>query len=69
MPAKTPRAIVTKLHRETEKALADPVVRERLAKVGQDPLWMRTEQFEKYFRDDVRNTAILMKDAGLMALY
>ena len=37
---------------------------ERLAKAGQDPLPMTTEQFEKYFRDDVRNTAALMREAG-----
>jgi len=41
-----------------------PSVRESLAKAGQDPLPMTTEQFEKYFRDDVRNTATLMKQAG-----
>jgi len=65
VPAKTPPAIVAKLHQETEKALAEPSVRERLAKTGQDPLPMTTEQFEKYFRDDVRNTAALMKEAGV----
>jgi hypothetical protein len=40
-----------------------------LAKVGQEPLSMTTEQFEKYFRDDVRNTALLMQKAGLQAFY
>jgi tripartite-type tricarboxylate transporter receptor subunit TctC len=69
VPAKTPRAIVIRLHRETEKALAVPSVRDQLAKVGQEPLSMTTERFEKYFRDDVRNTATLMKKAGLEALY
>jgi tripartite-type tricarboxylate transporter receptor subunit TctC len=69
VPAKTPRVIVTKLHRETEKALAVPSVREQLAKVGQEPLSMTTEQFEKYFRDDVKNTALLMQKAGLQAFY
>ena len=65
VPAKTPRTIVAKLHQETQKALAVPSVRERLAKAGQDPLSMTTEQFEKYFRDDVRNTAMLMKQTGV----
>jgi tripartite-type tricarboxylate transporter receptor subunit TctC len=67
VPAKTPRDVVARLHEETQKALAVPSVRERLAKVGEDPLPMTTEQFEKYFRDDVRNTATLMKQAGVQA--
>jgi tripartite-type tricarboxylate transporter receptor subunit TctC len=65
VPAKTPHGIVARLYQETQKALAVPSVRERLAKAGQDPLPMTTEQFEKYFRDDVRDTATLMKQAGV----
>src|SRR5262245_13961475 len=65
VPAKSPRTIVATLHQETQKALAVPSVRERLAKAGQEPLSMTTEQFEEYFRDDVRNTAMLMKLAGV----
>src|SRR5262245_28896088 len=65
VPARTPRTIVAKLHQETQKALGVPSVRDRLAKAGQEPLSMTTEQFEKYFRDDVRDTAILMKEAGV----
>src|SRR6195256_1626092 len=64
VPGKTPPGIVAKLYQETQKALAVPSVRESLAKAGQDPLPMTTEQFEKYFCDDVRNTATLMKQAG-----
>jgi len=65
VPAKTPPGIVARLYRETEKALALPSVRERLAATGQDPLAMTTEQFEKYFREDVRSTAALMREAGV----
>ena len=67
VPAKTPRGIVAKLYQETEKALAVPSIRERLARAGLDPLPMTTEQFEKYFRDDVRNTAALMREAGVQS--
>jgi len=65
VPARTPHTIVAKLHQETQKALVVPSVRERLAKAGLEPLSMTTEQFEKYFREDVRSTAILMKEAGV----
>ena len=65
VPVKTPRDIVGKLYQETRNALAEPAVQERLAKVGQDPLPMTTAEFEKYFRDDVRETAKLMQAAGV----
>jgi tripartite-type tricarboxylate transporter receptor subunit TctC len=65
VPAKTPREIVGKLYQETEKALAVPSVRERLAKVGQDPAPMTPEEFDKFFRDDVLSTAKLMREVGV----
>ena len=36
-PAKTPRAIVDKLHDATERALQDPALQEKLAKLGVEP--------------------------------
>ncbi|MEA2938337.1 MAG: hypothetical protein QOC56_1841 [Alphaproteobacteria bacterium] len=65
VPVKTPKEIVNRLYDESKKALAFPAVQERLAKVGQDPLPMTSEQFDKYFKDDVTSTAKLMKDAGV----
>jgi tripartite-type tricarboxylate transporter receptor subunit TctC len=38
VPAKTPREIVDKLAQETQKALAAPGVREKLAQQGMDPI-------------------------------
>lgn len=64
LPAKTPAAIVTKLHAETTKALAVASVQERLGKIGQEPLSMTPAQFEKYFHADVRDTAKLMAASG-----
>ena len=52
-PAKTPRAIVDKLHDETQKALTVPAVQERLAKLGVQPMPMSVDEFAKFFRDDV----------------
>ena len=65
VPAKTPPPIVTRIYDETQKALAVPSVQERLLKVGQDPLPMSSAEFEKFFHDDVRATAKLMKEAGV----
>ena len=53
LPAKTPRGIVEKLHRETAKALLASPVRERFAGLGVEPMPVTLEQFGKFFRDDV----------------
>ena len=45
VPVKTPQDIVAKLYHETQKAIADPVVKERLAKVGVEPLVMSQPEF------------------------
>ena len=65
-PAKTPRAVVSKLHDEARKALNVPVVQERLAKVGVQPMPLSLEQFEQFFRADVASTLKLAKDIGLV---
>jgi tripartite-type tricarboxylate transporter receptor subunit TctC len=64
-PVKTPRAIVDKLHDATEKALAVPALREKLAKLGVAPVEMSVEDFGKFFRDDLAATVQLAKDAHI----
>jgi len=66
LPAKTPREIVVRLHREMETALQMPSVQERLAKLGLEPMPMSLEQFDKYFRDDVAATVRLVKAANIV---
>jgi len=65
VPAKTPRAIVDKLHAETQTALNMPAVQERLAKLGVQPMPMSVDEFDKFFRDDVAETVKLAKEIGL----
>jgi tripartite-type tricarboxylate transporter receptor subunit TctC len=65
VPAKTPRDIIERLYDETQKALRNAAVRERLAKAGGEPMPMSTAEFEKYFREDVLSTAKLMREAGI----
>jgi tripartite-type tricarboxylate transporter receptor subunit TctC len=67
-PARTPAAIVSKLHDATEKALQDPGLKERLAKLGVEPDLMSVEAFGKYVRDDIAGTAQLAKDAQIEPL-
>ena len=42
-----------------------PVVQERLAKVGSEPMPMSVDEFGKYFREDVLATAQLMQRVGV----
>jgi len=65
MPAKTPRAVINKLHDEVEKALADPGVQERLAKLGVQKQTMSVDEFAKFVRDDIASTVKLAKDINL----
>jgi tripartite-type tricarboxylate transporter receptor subunit TctC len=65
LPAKTPREIVEKLHREAAKALEAPAVRERLASMGVEPMPMSVDQFARFFRDDVAANLALAQAAKL----
>ncbi len=65
LPAKTPREIVEKLHRETAKALAAPEVRGRLVTLGVEPMAMSIEQFDAFFREDVAANTALVKAAHI----
>ena len=67
-PAKTPRAIVDRLHQETQKALAVPAVQERLTKLGVQPMPMSVDQFDKFFRDEIATTVKLAKDINLVPM-
>jgi tripartite-type tricarboxylate transporter receptor subunit TctC len=67
-PAKTPRPIVDKLHDATEKALALPALREKLAKLGVTPEPMSVEEFGKFFRDDLAATVQLARDANIQPI-
>jgi tripartite-type tricarboxylate transporter receptor subunit TctC len=64
-PAKTPPDIVNKIHDATEKALLDPGVKDKLAKLGVEPELMSVDQFGKFFRDDLAATVQLAKDAHI----
>lgn len=65
--SKTPREIVHKLNQATLKALQTPEVRERLAKLGADPLPMSPEQFDELIREEMASNAEIIKAAGIKA--
>ena len=64
-PAKTPPAIVQRLHAEIAKALQDPGVKEKLAKLAVQPMPMTSAQFNDYVRKELEQNAALVKAAGI----
>ncbi len=64
-PGKTPRAIVNRLHQETEKALQVPAVQERLKQMGVQLVSMSPDQFTKFFHDEIAATIKLAKEINL----
>ena len=66
-PAKTPRETVNRLHQETSKALHSPDVREKLARLGAEPMEYDPEQFNAYIREEIAANAALVKAAGIRA--
>jgi len=65
LPAKTPRAIVEKLNRETAKALQAPQVLARFKTLGVEPMPMSASEFADFFRKDVAAARALVKAAGI----
>ncbi|HKA43596.1 MAG TPA: tripartite tricarboxylate transporter substrate binding protein [Burkholderiales bacterium] len=64
-PRGTPRAIIDKLHAETQKALRQPAVLEKLAALGVQPRPMSVEEFARFARDDVAETIKLAREIKL----
>src|SRR6266568_2295895 len=66
-PAKTPREVVSRLYRETVKALRAADVREKMARLGAEPMEYSPERFNAYLREEIAANAALVKAAGIKA--
>ncbi|MEI6027857.1 MAG: tripartite tricarboxylate transporter substrate binding protein [Betaproteobacteria bacterium] len=64
-PAKTPKAVLDRLHAEVTKVLALPDVKERLEKLGATPMPMSQPAFEKFLESETAAAAQLVKAAGI----
>ena len=67
LPSKTPRAIVDTLHKNVVTALQTPDTRERLAKLGAEPMLMTPAEFDAHIRKEIASNAALVKAAGVTA--
>jgi len=64
-PAKTPRAIVDRLHSEIVRALNSPDLRERLTGLGAEPVGNTPEQYAAFMQGEIAKWAKVIKSAGI----
>jgi tripartite-type tricarboxylate transporter receptor subunit TctC len=64
-PAKTPRDIVAKLNAEVNRALQAPEMKEKLAKLGTEPMQMTPEELDRFVASEYRDLGDVMVKAGL----
>jgi len=65
VPKKTPRDIVARMHQETVKGLEDAGVKDRLSKLGVEPMIMTPEAFDQRIAKEAPIAVALAKAAGI----
>lgn len=65
VPAATPRALVLRLNRDLQRAIAQPDVKERFATLGLEPQGSTPEEFGKVIREDIERWTRVVKAAKL----
>ncbi|MBN8441133.1 MAG: hypothetical protein J0M28_05435 [Thauera sp.] len=66
-PAGVPAAVIDKIAKDVDQALAAADVREKLAKAGAQPMSMTPAQFARFVRDETESSRQLMKELGIGA--
>jgi tripartite-type tricarboxylate transporter receptor subunit TctC len=64
-PAKTPRAIIDRLHSEIVRALKAPDLRDRLVGLGADPVGNTSEQYTAFMQNEIAKWDKVIKAAGI----
>jgi tripartite-type tricarboxylate transporter receptor subunit TctC len=67
VPSATPAATIARLQQEAAKALAQPELIAKLAKLGAEPMVMPSGEFNAYLRSEVEGAARIVKAADLKA--
>ena len=66
-PARTPQAVIAKLHAELVKDLRLPDVRERIAALGFEPAGSTPQEFGDFVRSELAKWAKVAKESGARA--
>ena len=67
VPAKTPKAVVEKLHQETSKTLQSGHAREKLATLGVDPMPVNPAELDALVKAEIAANAAVVKAANMRA--
>lgn len=65
VPSRTPRAVVDKLSQQTLQALKAPDLRERMGKIGAEPMALTPREFDQHIKTEIATNAALVKAAGI----
>jgi tripartite-type tricarboxylate transporter receptor subunit TctC len=66
-PAKTPRAIIDKLYKETVRVVQAPEFKERLVQLGSDAVGSTPEQWGEFIKTEIDKWGKIAKIAGVKA--
>jgi len=66
-PARTPRAIIDRLHAEGVKVVQEPSVKERFLAEAAEPVGSSPEQFGKFVANEISKWTHVVKTAGIRA--
>jgi tripartite-type tricarboxylate transporter receptor subunit TctC len=66
-PAKTPRPVIERLHKELYAILTDPAILEQIHSHGMEAAPGTTEQFARYIRSEYETWGRVVKQAGITA--
>jgi tripartite-type tricarboxylate transporter receptor subunit TctC len=66
-PARTPKAVISRLNEEIVKVMQPPDIRERFVAQGLEPVTTTPDEFEAVIKSDLVRWAKLIKQAGIRA--
>lgn len=64
-PTKAPHVVINTLYQNSVNALQAPETRERLGKLGAEPMLMTPAEFDAHIRKEIASNAALVKAAGI----
>ena len=67
MPARTPREVVNRLQQEIVKVLAEPSVKERLTRIGMEPVTSTPDEFDALIRRELEENSRMVNALGIKA--
>ena len=65
VPAKTPAAVIRKLHADTAAALADPAIKSRLEGLGVGVIGSSPEGLRDFLKAEMDKWGVIIKEAGI----